>query len=582
MKVASSPRTPAIRPARSESAPSVALTVFWSMFSSVSGSAPVEISGARNLASDSVCPWMTAEPPAMPWLQLMVESWATGGWLMTTESRVIAISRLGSPLWLQAALPVRSSNLRAPAPEKSSRVCHWPVATLLCPPVVCSSAWAPVMSVPPSATGPICSLVAFAPGLCRPLSEAHSTVCAFGLSVASQVSWLAQSTLSNGGCLYLGSLAETSARTGRNCSCAVVPTARITSSEFRTSGMDTTRFPPSLATSDSATPLEFTRLRMMSIVVSICCLVGWPPLGLCGLKVTLVPPRRSSPSLGLMSKAMIAPQMLTTTTATATRGTTSRRVPGTASALLLLPRAASGRCGERRRSVSEQRVTVHGHAELAVETLRGPPAHHHAGQEDLEVLKDIGDLGIDLQLQRHRALLGVDAHERMGGREVHPIMDVELHLRVLAHAGAVDVGLVGDHHRGRHRRDGVAHLRQDRHGDERRGLRVVPPADDVADVVQVAGHAGQLGQLAVAAEPVEDVEGDVAHQIGVAEAVLGVAELAGELIGESEVGLHHLVARHVVQQMELAGPALARDHGLVASGSSDSSCPSDSSASSES
>src|SRR6266511_215378 len=395
MKVASSPRTPAIRPARSESAPSVALTVFWSMFSSVSGSAPVEISGARNLASDSVCPWMTAEPPAMPWLQLMVESWATGGWLMTTESRVIAISRLGSPLWLQAALPVRSSNLRAPAPEKSSRVCHWPVATLLCPPVVCSSAWAPVMSVPPSATGP-------------------------------------------------------------NCSCAVVPTARITSSEFRTSGMDTTRFPPSLATSDSATPLEFTRLRMMSIVVSICCLVGWPPLGLCGLKVTLVPPRRSSPSLGLMSKAMIAPQMLTTTTATATRGTTSRRVPGTASALLLLPRAASGRCGERRRSVSEQRVTVHGHAELAVETLRGPPAHHHAGQEDLEVLKDIGDLGIDLQLQRHRALLGVDAHERMGGREVHPIMDVELHLRVLAHAGAVDVGLVGDHHRGRHRRDGVA------------------------------------------------------------------------------------------------------------------------------
>src|SRR6266511_519908 len=526
MKVASSPRTPAIRPARSESAPSVALTVFWSMFSSVSGSAPVEISGARNLASDSVCPWMTAEPPAMPWLQLMVESWATGGWLMTPESRVIAISRLGSPLWLQAALPVRSSNLRAPAPEKSSRVCHWPVATLLCPPVVCSSAWAPVMSVPPSATGPICSLAASAAGLCCPLSETHSTVCSPGLSLPSQVSCLPQSTALNGACLYLGSLALTAASTGRNCSCAVVPTARITSSEFRTSGMDTTRFPPSLATSDSATPLEFTRLRMMSIVVSICCLVGWPPLGLCGLKVTLVPPRRSSPSLGLMSKAMIATQMLTTTTATATRGTTSRRVPGTASALLLLPRAASGRCGERRRSVSEQRVTVHGHAELAVETLRG----------------------------RHR---------RDGVAHL---------LLVIADRADHQAHVLGGH----------AHLRQDRHGDERRGLPVVPPAEDVADVVQVAGHAGQLGQLAVAAEPVEDVEGDVAHQIGVAEAVLGVAELAGELIGESEVGLHHLVARHVVQQMELAGPALARDHGLVASGSSDSSCPSDSSASSES
>jgi hypothetical protein len=116
-----SPRTPAIRPACSESAPSVALTVFWSMFSSVSGSAPVAISGARNLASDSVCPVM-APPPVMPWLQATLE--ATGGLLMTTESRMMAISRLGSPWGLQAALPVRSWNLRSPAPVTSSRVCH--------------------------------------------------------------------------------------------------------------------------------------------------------------------------------------------------------------------------------------------------------------------------------------------------------------------------------------------------------------------------------------------------------------------------------------------------------------------------
>jgi hypothetical protein len=150
------------------------------------------------------------------------------------------------------------------------------------------------------------------------------------LSVASQVSGLPQSTLPKGAFLYLGSLGATSASTGRNCNCAVVPTARMTSSEFWTSGIDTTMLPPSSVTSDSATPLEFTRLRMMSIVVSICSLVGLPPLGLCGLKVTLVPPRRSSPSLGLMLKAAIAPHTPATTTMTATSGTTSRRFPGTA------------------------------------------------------------------------------------------------------------------------------------------------------------------------------------------------------------------------------------------------------------
>src|SRR6266540_3319204 len=212
------------------------------MFWSVSGSAPVAISGARNSASDWVCPLITAEPPVMPWLQLMLESAATGGWLITTESRVIAISRLGSPTGLQAAAPVSFSKAVLPLPEKVSWVSHWPVETPLVAVWIC--AWAPVMSVPPSATGPICSLVALAVGRCWPDSVAQSTVCWFGLSLASQVSGLPQSTLSKGACLYLGSLAATSASTGRNWSCAVVPTARMTSSEFCTSGIATTQVEP--------------------------------------------------------------------------------------------------------------------------------------------------------------------------------------------------------------------------------------------------------------------------------------------------------------------------------------------------
>src|SRR4029450_13208873 len=82
----------------------------------------------------------------------------------------------------------------------------------------------------------------------------------------------------------------------------------MTSSGFGTSGMETTMLPPSTLTSDSATPLELTRLRMMSKVVSSCSWVGLPPRGLVGTKVTLEPPRRSSPSRGSRAGAGIPPQ----------------------------------------------------------------------------------------------------------------------------------------------------------------------------------------------------------------------------------------------------------------------------------
>ncbi len=62
----------------------------------------------------------------------------------------------------------------------------------------------------------------------------------------------------------------------------MVPTALSTSSGFFTDGIDTTMLPPSRLTSDSATPLEFTRLRMMSMVVLSWSSVGFLPSGLCG------------------------------------------------------------------------------------------------------------------------------------------------------------------------------------------------------------------------------------------------------------------------------------------------------------
>jgi hypothetical protein len=68
---------PPIRPACSESAPRVALTVVRLWGSSLRGRAPEEISGARFSASAWVWPVMTAEPPLMPLLHWTSE--ATGG-----------------------------------------------------------------------------------------------------------------------------------------------------------------------------------------------------------------------------------------------------------------------------------------------------------------------------------------------------------------------------------------------------------------------------------------------------------------------------------------------------------------------
>src|SRR5829696_7221885 len=371
----------------------------------------------------------------------------------------------------------------------------------------------------------------------------------------------------------------------------------MTSSGLGTSGIETTMLPPSTLTSDSATPLELTRLRMMSTVVSSCSWVGLPPRGWVGTKVTLDPPRRSRPSRGSRPLTAITPQ---------TRPTSANTTGGGRSSDGFLARTCSsfGLQGVQSRepsgfracsSGSEQAVAVDGHAELAVEALGGPAAHHHPGQEDLEILQDVGDTGVDLELEGDGALGGVDPHEGVGGRVVHPVVDVELDPGVLAHPGAVDVGLVGDVDRRRHRRHRVAELllvvadgpddqadvvgthaqlAEDGQGQQGRGLGVVLAGDDVADVVQVAGDGGQLGQVPVVAEPVEDVEGDVADQVGMEEAVLGVAEPAGELVGEGDVGLDDLVAGDLVEQAELAGvgPALRKAH---RSGRSSSSATSD-------
>src|SRR4029453_3640787 len=217
-----------------------------------------------------------------------------------------------------------SANFLAPCPDSRSAVSQAPVVIAFCPEVA-SWAVAPLMSVPPSATGPMRSLGALGSGRSWPGSRAQRMASLLISSI--QVDALLQSTAAYGPFLYSAELESTSASTGRKRSWAVVPTALSTSSGFFTSGIDTTMLPPSRLTSDSATPLEFTRLRMMSMVVLRWSWVGARPWGLGGWKGRRVPPVRSRPRRGLMSWTRITPQMPPTRASTTSSGTTSRRVP---------------------------------------------------------------------------------------------------------------------------------------------------------------------------------------------------------------------------------------------------------------
>ena len=95
--------------------------------------------------------------------------------------------------------------------------------------------------------------------------------------------------------------------TSRNCSSAVVPT-RFSTSSRPLPGTEISILSPTRLTSADETPSAFTRWRMMSTALSTEPLGGVPPPGTTGVSVTVVPPWRSRPSLGvrLPVKAIVA------------------------------------------------------------------------------------------------------------------------------------------------------------------------------------------------------------------------------------------------------------------------------------
>src|SRR5207247_2176242 len=164
------------------------------------------------------------------------------------------------------------------------------------------------------------------------------------------------------------------------------------------------RLPPTRLMSGSATPRASTRSRIRSRAFSITPLSV--RAGACS--TTERPPSRSRPSRGrvlVRNPATLAPTKRATTTSEAVNPR-----------FLIAPRAL------------EEGRPVDGELELAVQPLGSAPTHHHSLQEDLEVLHDMADLGVDRKLQRYRSGSRVYPEKGLFGGVVHPVVDVEIDL----------------------------------------------------------------------------------------------------------------------------------------------------------
>src|SRR5437867_7328105 len=173
-------------------------------------------------------------------------------------------------------------------------------------------------------------------------------------------------------------------------------------------GSETWMLLPASEISGSATPRASTRSRIRSS--AFCITSGSVPGG--PARTTETPPTRSRPSSGRIPPRN-PPRAAMTSAPTRAIEATRRPVPFMSRPL-------------------QQGRSVDGQLELAFQPLGGPTAHHHAGEEDLEVLHHVADLRVDGELERHRSGRRVYPQEGLFARVVDAVMDVEVDLGGLA------------------------------------------------------------------------------------------------------------------------------------------------------
>ena len=89
--------------------------------------------------------------------------------------------------------------------------------------------------------------------------------------------------------------------------------------------------------------------------------------------------------------------------------------------------------------------------ELKVKELRRFTAQHHTLKEDLKVVHDSTDLGVNGQGEGNGSGHGVQQHLGPLHSVVDPVVDVEVNDIVVAHPAAAHIGLVRQDQGGSHR-----------------------------------------------------------------------------------------------------------------------------------
>ncbi|GIW08982.1 MAG: hypothetical protein KatS3mg061_0039 [Dehalococcoidia bacterium] len=187
---------------------------------------------------------------------------------------------------------------------------------------------------------------------------------------------------------------------------------------------------------------------------------------------------------------------------------------------------------------------VDGEAKSALEESSGSPALHHSTKEDLEEIQNRDQGGVDDEVDGDGAASRVGIDEGTGDRVVDAVVDIEGARILIAHARAVDIGLVGkddgrtrdverhaivlvvpdgDHHFG-NLVEGEAKPPEQFEREEGTAVTVVAPIDEVADVVEIARDRGQLGKTRRVAQAKEKILRTGSHERSVTQTVFGVAE----------------------------------------------------------
>ena len=199
----------------------------------------------------------------------------------------------------------------------------------------------------------------------------------------------------------------------------------------------------------------------------------------------------------------------------------------------------------------QQGLSVDLQMKAQTEEIRGFSAQDHSVQEDLEIVHDSADGGVDAQGERDGGGLGIQKNFGVLYGVVDPVVDVEGGKVVVSDTAAADIGLIAENDGSSHGVDGEcggvivmadggddggnlfgghSHAVQNAESHVGAAEGVVGAVDDIADVVHIGGDLGQFHFAGGELQCGQNTGGYICAAAYVGEGMLGEAQ-GGERYG---------------------------------------------------